>query len=495
MAGVLALALIGILVTSCGGGGGGGSSSSDVAEFRVNSIQPFAGSVGADPDTRIVISFSIPIYLPSITVDQFELREDLTNRRVTGTLGFTSANRVAIFTPDASLETMTRYRVRLPKSVSGVGPVPLPEDYLAFFTTGEGGDPPPPPPPDPGGRLRTLDDMVIGRSSHGSTLLADGRVLITAGFNTANTVTATAELFSTTTESFTRTGVDMVMDRGFHTATLLDDGRVLLAGGVSGASVSETASAELYDPSTDTFFSTGTMIDARAFHTATKLENGLVLIAGGTVPGASGVFSSRKCELYDPDTGVFSALPDMNAFRAGHTATTLDDGRILLCGGNSTELRAEIFDPGVGAFTVVSGNMRVPRRGHSANLMEDGTVLITGGGDRSGELFVPAQDLFRWANGFPLYERKDHTATFVPGGRLFLTGGSYIAGSVLFFRTATEYYDPTSGAFLGSPLNLAEPRTRHRATRLEDGRVLITGGENLDPAKPELKSAEIYEAQ
>ena len=487
-------ALIAVLLLSCGGGsGGGGSLPPAPSAFRVDGMQPFNGSTGADVDTKILVSFSMPLYIPSISEAEFELREDVSNRRVTGSLDFTSANRVAAFTPATALQKSTKYRLQLPRTVSGLGPVELPEDFLAFFTTGDGTIPGPPPPPPPGFRLRTLGNMMVGRSSHGSTLLADGRVLITAGFASASSITSTAEIFNPSGETFARTGVDMVAGRGFHTATLLSDGRVLIAGGVSGATFSESNSAEIYDPVTDTFAATGAMTDARAFHTATRLGNGYILIAGGTVPQAGGAFSSRKAELYDPVFGQFSPLQDMSVYRAAHTATMLADGRVLLCGGNSSDLRAEIFDPGIGAFTIVSGNMRVARRGHTANLLDDGTVLLTGGGSRTGELFVPAQSLFRLTNGYPLYDRKDHTATEVPGGRIFLTGGSYFQGNVLFFRTATEHYDPGSGAFLGSPLHLVEPRTRHRATPLADGRILITGGENLDPTRPELSSAEIYE--
>ena len=39
---------------------------------------------------------------------------------------------------------------------------------------------------------------------------------------------------------------------------------------------------------------------------------------------------------------------------------------------------------------------------------------------------------------------------------------------------------------------LAFTRTRHRATVLTDGRILFTGGSNLDWRLPELKTAEVY---
>ena len=56
----------------------------------------------------------------------------------------------------------------------------------------------------------------------------------------------------------------------------------------------------------------------------------------------------------------------------------------------------------------------------------------------------------------------------------------------------SEVYDPSSGAFLGNGPSLENPTTRHRATVLDDGTILITGGANLDPTKPGHVEAQLY---
>ena len=91
----------------------------------------------------------------------------------------------------------------------------------------------------------------------------------------------------------------MIAKRSAHTATLLPNGKVLVSGGWDlrhGVSDPEPnpegiafasdyylirSSSELYDPVTKLWTPTGSMLAARESHTATLLPNGMVLAAGG----------------------------------------------------------------------------------------------------------------------------------------------------------------------------------------------------------------------
>jgi len=68
----------------------------------------------------------------------------------------------------------------------------------------------------------------------------------------------------------------------------------------------------------------------------------MMLIAGGSR-------GLDTAELYDPKHGGFTLMANsMTTGRAGHTATLLPDGRVLLAGGtgNSTSSStAELFEP------------------------------------------------------------------------------------------------------------------------------------------------------
>src|SRR5689334_15172405 len=74
------------------------------------------------------------------------------------------------------------------------------------------------------------------------------------------------------------------------------------------------------------FAPTGSMIFARTEHTATLLNNGLVLVTGGESTGRSIL---NTAELYNPQTRTWRLTRSpMNVARVAHTATLLPDGRV-----------------------------------------------------------------------------------------------------------------------------------------------------------------------
>ena len=135
------------------------------------------------------------------------------------------------------------------------------------------------------------------------------------------------------------------------TAALLLSGEVLFAGGDNGRSTS----AELYDPVRGTFTSTGNMAWSRVWHTLNLLPNGMVLTTGGETESGGSAAGSDSAELYDPSAGIFLATGKMAARRETHTATLLNDGRVLIAGGvfwgigifPETLLSAELYTPDV----------------------------------------------------------------------------------------------------------------------------------------------------
>lgn len=337
-----------------------------------------------------------------------------------------------------------------------------------------------------------------GRQIHTATTLADGRVLVAGGYDNKDAPIATAALYDPATNAFSPTG-SLAEARGEQSSTLLPDGRVLFAGGGIAGWVFTgefLSSAELYDPATGTFGPTGSMATPREAHTATLLDDGRVLVIGGAEAQDR---STPSAEIYNPATGTFSPTGPMRFARAWHTATRLADGRVLVTGGwpaawsSGTALAsAEIYDPSTGTFTA-AGSMTVSRTFHSATLLGDGRVLVAGGFDgqredlTSAELYDPTSGTFT-PTAAMTDGRRYHTADLLPDGRVLVAGGGRDYTNRRFL-TSADLYDPTTGTFTPTGA-LTDARTNQATALLEDGRVLVTGGYG---AEAPLASAEVYD--
>lgn len=220
------------------------------------------------------------------------------------------------------------------------------------------------------------------------------------------------------------------------------------------------------------------MTASRAGHTATLLPNGKVLIAGGFVGNGSGLSSA---EVFDPATNAFTAIENMTVARASHTATLLRDGKVLIAGGyNGAYLdSAELYDPSTGKF-IPAGKLVTPRSGQVATLLNNGQVLLAGGVGTGwtfladAELYDPNTQTFT-ATGGMTTARESHTATLLRDGSVLIAGGHKGRRSAITIYASTEIYNPAGGTFTAAG-NLTVKRHKHDAALLADGRVLIVGG-------------------
>jgi WD40 repeat protein len=227
---------------------------------------------------------------------------------------------------------------------------------------------------------------------------------------------------------------------------------------------------------------------ARAGHTATVLRDGKVLVVGGS--GGSG--NLRIAELYDPATGAWALAANPLYGRSLHTATLLPNGEVLVMGGHSTT-DVEVYDPGRGIWYVSRGRLKTARpQGHTATLLPNGKVLVVGGSGgsflNSAELFDPVRGT-SGRTGSLNYGRYTHTATLLPNGKVLVVGGSQVDG----IGNTAELYDPATGLWTLTG-GLFYARYQHAATRLQDGRVLISGGlSSFNNCPRPLDSVELYD--
>ena len=338
------------------------------------------------------------------------------------------------------------------------------------------------------GTITTVTDKLsVGRERPAVFRLASGKVLIAGGQN--NRYLRGADIYdynpdNPTASPIAETG-DLLSVRSGMTTIFAPGGAALIIGGYNG---NYLTTVEQYDTVSEKFIMTGGMATPRQFATATLLSDGTILVAGGF----NGTFLD-VAEVYDHPNRTFTMVYGaMTQSRAGHVAARIADKKVLIAGGctnsKSDEMvcdtyldTAEIFDASAdeGDEFSTTGSMTTARKDHTATVLNDGRILIIGGTNGvdvldSAEIYDPETGTFS-STGKMSETRVNHTATILPDGRVVIAGGESNSGEIL---ASVEIYNPTTGTFSpGAPMN--EPRTFHAAVVATDGvnvKVLFIAG-------------------
>lgn len=239
----------------------------------------------------------------------------------------------------------------------------------------------------------------------------------------------------------------------------------------------------------------GLLGESRAGHTATLLDSGEVLVTGGYDENTSNTALPRdSAEVFDPASGDWRPVGAMSVRRFAHEAVPLLDGRVLVFGGQGGPITtsADVYDPASESFSPV-GPMGVPRAFADAVRLLDGRVLVAGGLDStSGTLssrIERSAEIFdpatdTWSPAADMNaQRQLHTLTLLSDGRVLAVGG--------FGFDSEVDQDTLRSAEVYDPASdqwsptgpLAVSRDQHAALRLEGGDVLVCGGFGQDPTR------------
>jgi hypothetical protein len=281
--------------------------------------------------------------------------------------------------------------------------------------------------------------------------------------------------------------------------------------------------------------------DARAFHTATALPDGRVLVVGGLVADPTGdtdivntdsdLYVTASVELYDPETGRFSAvsIPGLTP-RAFHQALPLASGDVALLGGITvgndplTTVAASVggdyrieptaealaagpqvvrYDPETLSVTLVTTpdlDMLTPRifAGASTDLAVSTTKSVIAGGVPDGDpmsarllsfdLVDPTSGTAR-PGGDLVVSRIGATVTGLADGSALVWGGNIGSPAVDTTIQAGELItglgeaETPASMLMGYSVagDLPTPRLFHAAARAGDGSVIVAGGYGIDP--------------
>ena len=447
--------------------------------LRIKGFKPRLGRTFVPTNAIIQVKFSRPVDSATVTPQNIFLRK-LSGEPVEVGYAQYRRDKVVVMTPATQLEPGTDYQiVVLPGLMSTDGRTLRNERHSNFFTVTR---------VSPLSILRpdqfkpVGDAMAEGRAAHSAIRLADGRVLLAGGLRDYVAYATGGDLFDPFSDQFTPAGSQLNVQRAFHPCVLLPNGALLVGGsGATGA----LSSTEAFVSGTSQFLRGPQMLEERDYVAAVTLKDGRVFVTGGLRYVPQGALYSDTAEIYDPAGGPFrfTANPPL-ARRAGHTATVLSDGRVLivggLSGGASTPVSAEIFDPVTETFTATSAPPTAHRQLHTATLLgSDGRVLLVDGGFGQLEMYVPALDGFYPAGGASSVTRTGATASLLPDGRVMILGGLRDPGGLSVALDSIDLWVPEggdNGTVYRASTVLPDPRYGHTATTLHDDRVLIAGG-------------------
>src|SRR4029450_10558437 len=178
------------------------------------------------------------------------------------------------------------------------------------------------------------------------------------------------------------------------------------------------------------------------------------------------VIRCHPAEIFDPanpEGGFQVVASPMTAARTRHTATLLNNGSVLIAGGE-TGGTAEIFDPTTQSFTPTLWNLQVARSGHTATLFTDDSVLLARGNTASMELFTPLDQHFTLDNATMSVVRTGYWAFELSDTRLLLLQGD-VGNSIDEFNPTTDTITPKGSLDFHAS----------SSTLLANGKVLVLG--------------------
>jgi len=352
--------------------------------------------------------------------------------------------------------------------------------------------------------------MDSARGMHTATGLNNGKVLVVGGYPGDYGGLLNPQLYDPASDTWSYAGkidASTAFQTNFyyHTATLLKSGKVLVVGGETyntmsasnSPNVSFLKSGMLYDPASNTWSFAGHTTDFRVFHTATLLDNGQVLVTGGNT-GADQNPSLITAELYDPTTNTWHAAASMTIARQRHFAILLPSGKVLAGSGTASDYQAplvstELYDPETNKWSP-GGDLVTAHLGVTPILLPNGKVLVVGGSNPSSwqkaELYNPVTNTWSPAADTPAV-RMYYTITLLKTGQVLVAGGQAGLSSEITKLNA-ELYTPWTNTWTAAA-QLHMPHYEAAAVLLPSGQVLLTGGYDTDSiTRVYTKGVELY---
>ena len=303
-----------------------------------------------------------------------------------------------------------------------------------------------------------------------------------------------AEIYDPVTHMWSPTNA-MNDVRTEFTLTSFNNGNVIAVGGWLGFTTQW--SAEIFTPGSGWSY-TNSMAYGMARQTDTRLmdANDRILYCGGveeigkvadffSLSGSGGIAATDNCEIFDPTlggNGQFISADRMFNERMFHDAGRFANGDVIVSGGENFGTcltSAEIWDDVLDQW-----NNRMPmnaaRAGHTLTVLQNGDVLVTGGMDNAqlvqstAEIYNVAGNTWTTLASTMSSARVLHTATMLDNGQVLIVGG-FTNTALNAVTTAVDIYDPGTQTF-NATVAIPNGPAVHAAIKLNNGNILVAGG-------------------
>jgi titin len=315
-------------------------------------------------------------------------------------------------------------------------------------------------------------------------LMHNGKVLVVSGSGNDKTVTFfQAGVWDPATD--TMTTQPLSWDMFCNGMIVLPDGRPFIMGGTINYQPFQGSNrTSAFDPATGNFVDLQTMAHGRWYPTGTVLGDGRVMVFSGLTETGG---TNSAVEMYKVGSGWSSQFIAPFTPALYPRMHLLPNGKVFMSGPTA---QAWTFAPSNQTWTAGPttnyGNTRTygssvllpltPANGYAPK------ILILGGASPS----TPTTELIdlsaanpKWVNGPNMVQpRIEMNATILPNGKILTSGGSQVDEDGTTASLKAELYDPTVGAIgaFSSAGSNTYPRLYHSNTiLLPDATVFMTG--------------------
>ena len=179
---------------------------------------------------------------------------------------------------------------------------------------------------------------VIRDGGYSVIKIKDGKIMVLGGYKLLFNgdpilIYNENDIYDPVTRKWT-IAAPMLKPRMDFAATLLNNGNILVSGGFNHGD-KYLKECEIYLTDSNTWVETDSLIEARSAHSQILLDDGNVLLVGGTSRDSNGnAIPENHCLLYNVQTSKWETVGKIAAYRNSPGVFKLDANKIIILGGD-----------------------------------------------------------------------------------------------------------------------------------------------------------------